>query len=73
MTFVWLSAPDLAVTQLVVEIVTTVLILLGLRWLPKRIRALVEPSGVLPRLRRVRDLSLAVVAGAGMTVISTRS
>ena len=37
-TFVWLSAPDLAVTQLVVEIVTTVLILLGLRWLPKRSR-----------------------------------
>ena len=35
-TFVWLSAPDLALTQLLVEIVTTVLILLGLRWLPKR-------------------------------------
>ncbi len=35
-TFVWLSAPDLAVTQLLVEIVTTVLLLLGLRWLPKR-------------------------------------
>ena len=36
-TFVWLSALDLALTQLVVEIVTTVLLLLGLRWLPKRI------------------------------------
>lgn len=35
-TFVWLSAPDLALTQLLVEVVTTVLILLGLRWLPKR-------------------------------------
>ncbi|MDH4984955.1 monovalent cation/H+ antiporter subunit A [Aminobacter anthyllidis] len=69
-TFVWLSAPDLAATQLVVEIVTTVLILLGLRWLPKRSEALVEPNGVLPRLRRFRDLSLAVVAGAGMTAIS---
>jgi multicomponent K+:H+ antiporter subunit A len=33
-TFVWFSAPDLALTQLVVEVVTTVLILLGLRWLP---------------------------------------
>ncbi len=32
-TFVWFSAPDLALTQLLVEIVTTVLILLGLRWL----------------------------------------
>ena len=38
-SFVWLSAPDLALTQLVVETVTTVLLLLGLRWLPKRIRA----------------------------------
>ena len=36
-SFVWLSAPDLALTQLVVETVTTVLLLLGLRWLPKRI------------------------------------
>ncbi len=35
-SFVWLSAPDLALTQLVVETVTTVLLLLGLRWLPKR-------------------------------------
>src|SRR5690606_28914284 len=38
-TFVWFSAADLAVTQLVVEIVTTVLLLLGLRWLPKRSQA----------------------------------
>ena len=37
-SFVWLSAPDLALTQLVVETVTTVLLLLGLRWLPKRYR-----------------------------------
>jgi multicomponent K+:H+ antiporter subunit A len=34
-TFVWLSAPDLALTQLLVETVTTVLLLLGLRWLPR--------------------------------------
>ena len=37
LTFVWFSAPDLALTQLVVEVVTTVLFLLGLRWLPKRV------------------------------------
>ncbi len=37
-SFVWLSAPDLAATQLLVEVVTTILILLGLRWLPKRIQ-----------------------------------
>ncbi|MDW6023069.1 monovalent cation/H+ antiporter subunit A [Mesorhizobium sp. BAC0120] len=70
LTFVWLSAPDLAATQLVVEIVTTVLILLGLRWLPKRSEALAEPGGTLDRLRRFRDLSIAVLAGTGMTAIS---
>ena len=31
-SFVWLSAPDLAITQLLVETVTTVLLLLALRW-----------------------------------------
>src|SRR5690606_11175338 len=34
LTFLWFSAPDLALTQLVVETVTIVLLLLGLRWLP---------------------------------------
>ena len=38
LTFVWFSAPDLALTQLVVEVVTTMLFLLGLRWLPMRLR-----------------------------------
>ncbi len=70
MTFIWLSAPDLAATQLVVEIVTTVLILLGLRWLPKRSEALLEPRGILDRARRFRDLAIAVAAGVGMTAIS---
>lgn len=42
LTFLWFSAPDLALTQLVVEIVTTMLILLGLRWLPKREESLIE-------------------------------
>ena len=37
-TFVWFSAPDLALTQLLVEVVTTVLLLLGLRWLPQALR-----------------------------------
>ena len=44
-SFVWLSAPDLALTQLVVETVTTVLLLLGLRWLPKRIAGRSAPAG----------------------------
>ena len=43
-SFVWLSAPDLALTQLVVETVTTVLLLLGLRWLPKRVQKF-DPNG----------------------------
>jgi multicomponent K+:H+ antiporter subunit A len=69
-TFFWLSAPDLAATQLVVEIVTTVLILLGLRWLPKRSEGLHERDGWWNRVRRSRDMGIAVLAGVGMTVIA---
>jgi multisubunit Na+/H+ antiporter MnhB subunit len=35
LAFVWFSAPDLALTQLAVEVVTLVLFLLGLRRLPR--------------------------------------
>ncbi|AZV93401.1 monovalent cation/H+ antiporter subunit A [Bordetella sp. J329] len=71
MTFAWLSAPDLALTQLGVEIVTTVLILLGLRWLPMRVEQAGEtqPNQVkelLTSLRRLRDLAIAVLVGLGM-------
>ena len=71
-TFVWLSAPDLAVTQLLVEIVTTVLILLGLRWLPKRIEDPNDPEIMTfsTRMRRLRDLAFALFAGLGMMIIS---
>lgn len=69
-TFVWLSAPDLAITQLLVEIVTTALILLGLRWLPKRTEGLAESITLRARFRRFRDLALAVVCGIGMTFIA---
>ncbi len=67
-TFLWFSAPDLALTQLVVEIVTTVLILLGLRWLPKRDERLrgMDSDGAVAKARRVRDLLIAVAAGGGM-------
>ena len=71
-SFVWLSAPDLAITQLLVETVTTVLLLLGLRWLPKRMPD-VWPKGRTPwrvNLRRGADLTLAVAAGIGMTLIA---
>ncbi|WP_119965798.1 monovalent cation/H+ antiporter subunit A [Simplicispira lacusdiani] len=68
-TFLWFSAPDLALTQIAVELVTTVLILLGLRWLPKRDERLrpsarVQPPGT--RWRRLRDMLLSVLAGGGM-------
>jgi multicomponent K+:H+ antiporter subunit A len=72
-TFIWFSAPDLALTQLVVEVVTTLLILLGLRWLPPR-----EPQrGVFTaatlrraRGRRVRDFAVALAAGGGMAALA---
>jgi multicomponent K+:H+ antiporter subunit A len=71
-TFVWFSAPDLALTQLVVEVVTTVLILLGLRWLPRRIEEVSPlPSSLRKaRIRRVRDLLLSTVVGGGMALLS---
>jgi len=66
-TFVWLSAPDLALTQLLVEIVTTVLLLLGLRWLPKRFAVAGAPGPeAITTTRRLTDLGIAVVAGGGM-------
>jgi multicomponent K+:H+ antiporter subunit A len=48
-----------------------VLILLGLRWLPKRIEIVGEglSLGLQARVRRVRDLMLALAAGTGMTLI----
>lgn len=69
-TFVWFSAPDLAVTQLVVEIVTTVLILLGLRWLPKRIEEVDNSVNAISQMRRHRDFGIAVICGMGMSIIA---
>ncbi|MGA0543173.1 monovalent cation/H+ antiporter subunit A [Neotabrizicola sp. VNH66] len=70
LTFAWFSAPDLAVTQLLVEIVTTVLLLLGLRWLPRR-REEIPDDNLLPaKLRRFRDLVIAMVVGTGMAAMA---
>ncbi len=70
-TFVWFSAPDLALTQLVVEVVTTVLLLLGLRWLPKRMPFRATAAGARRALpRRLRDLAIAVGAGTGLAVLA---
>ena len=68
LTFVWFSAPDLALTQLVVEIVTTVLVLLGLRWLPKRVPREDAPSRMTPR--RGIDAAVAVLSGAGLAALA---
>jgi multicomponent K+:H+ antiporter subunit A len=69
-TFAWFSAPDLALTQLAVEAVTTVLFLLGLRWLPARV-VLDDPRlRIRVWWRRRRDLLLAVAAGAGVAALS---
>jgi multicomponent K+:H+ antiporter subunit A len=69
-TFAWFSAPDLALTQLAVEVVTMVLFLLGLRWMPKRIDP--EDPRVAPRARwrRRRDLLLALFIGVGLAALS---
>ncbi|WP_347266553.1 monovalent cation/H+ antiporter subunit A [Paracoccus sp. (in: a-proteobacteria)] len=65
-TFVWLSAPDLAVTQLLVEIATTALLLLGLRWLPRRDAEIPGDAPLVVRTRRLRDLAIAIACGTGM-------
>ncbi len=69
-TFAWFSAPDLALTQLLVEIVTTVLLLLGLRWLPKRVEGIDPDASTRAPLRRTRDLVIALVGGAGLAAIA---
>ncbi len=64
LTFVFLSAPDLALTQLMVEMVTLALMLLAMNYLPAR--SLPEPS----RWRKRRDALIAIVAGAGITALA---
>ncbi len=70
-TFAGFSAPDLALTQISVEVVTLVLMLLGLRWLPKRVE-IDDPGRRTPRarLRRFRDAALSVLAGAGLASLA---
>jgi multicomponent K+:H+ antiporter subunit A len=64
LTFVSLSAPDLALTQLSVEVVSTVLLLMGLALLPQHSPR--ESSA----LRRARDGVLALAGGAGMAWVA---
>ena len=58
--FIYLSAPDLALTQISVEVVTVILLLLALNFLPKE-----TPRESSP-LRRLRDGLLAGFSGLGI-------
>jgi len=62
--FVKFSAPDLALTQLSVEVATIVLLLLALYFLPQ------ESCTESTQSRRWRDGTLAVAAGVGATVLT---
>jgi multicomponent K+:H+ antiporter subunit A len=62
--FVFLSAPDLAMTQFTVEVVTIILMLLALNFLPNRTP--IESTV----LRRTRDVAVAVVGGAATFALS---
>jgi multicomponent K+:H+ antiporter subunit A len=69
-TFAWFSAPDLALTQLAVEVVTLVLFLLGLRWMPKRLVQDDPRTAARAWWRRRRDLLLALAIGVGLSALS---
>lgn len=58
--FIYLSAPDLALTQISVEVVTLILMLLALYFLPKH--SAVES----PRWVQVRNGALSLLVGLGM-------
>jgi multicomponent K+:H+ antiporter subunit A len=59
LAFVKLSAPDLALTQLLVEVITVLLLLLAMYFLPQRSPR--DASG----FRRLVDAAVALAAGAG--------
>ncbi len=64
LAFVWFSAPDLALTQILVEVVTIILMMLALRWLPQTGAPEARP------LRKVRDLAIAAGAGIGIAALA---
>jgi multicomponent K+:H+ antiporter subunit A len=64
LTFLAFSAPDLALTQLSVEVVSTVLLLMGLALLPQTTPR--ESSAA----RRGRDAGLALLGGGGLAWLS---
>jgi multicomponent K+:H+ antiporter subunit A len=67
LAFVYLSAPDLALTQILVEVVTVILMMLALNWLPAESAS--DPHAARARRRRWRDAMLATLAGLGVTAL----
>jgi len=64
LAFVRLSAPDLALTQLLVEVITVLLLLLAMYFLPPR----APRDADLPR--RLADGAIAVLAGLGTAILA---
>jgi multicomponent K+:H+ antiporter subunit A len=64
LAFIHLSAPDLALTQLMVEVVTIILFMLALKHLPE------NGAGERKISRRYRDAAIAGAAGIGMAAIT---
>jgi multicomponent K+:H+ antiporter subunit A len=64
LAFVRLSAPDLALTQLLVEIVTVLLLLLAMYFMPA------ESPRESSRPRQVRDIAVAIAAGGAVSALA---
>lgn len=62
--FAYLAAPDLALTQITVEVVTVILMLIALQVLPKQ-----TPQET-PRWRRARDAVIASTAGVAAAALA---
>jgi len=60
MTFNYLSAPDLALTQISVEVVTIILLLLALNFMPQ------DTPRESTSARRLRDVAISVAGGLGV-------
>jgi multicomponent K+:H+ antiporter subunit A len=70
LAFVHFSAPDLALTQLLVEVATVVLMMLALHWLPERDDVARLPDAADSPARRARDATIALLAGAGVAALA---
>ena len=61
----------MALTQIAVEVVTTVLLLLGLRWMPRRLEFdELRRHTWKARARRARDMAVAVAVGGGVAMLA---